>query len=139
MENKSPSLFTLLIRYLGIGLIATGIHYAVFLVLVATESTTPLLASIFGGMVGAVASFIGNRALCFVADGSRKFQPVRFALVALATNFGNGVGMWFLIKSNLSPLISQVLVTVTLTALGFIAHRFWTFNHADITSLSRAP
>jgi len=139
MENKSPSLFTLLIRYLGIGLIATGIHYAVFLVLVVTEFTAPLLASIFGGMVGAVASFIGNRALCFVADGSRKFQPVRFALVALATNFGNGVGMWFLIKSNLSPLISQVLVTVTLTALGFIAHRFWTFNHADITSLSRAP
>jgi drug/metabolite transporter superfamily protein YnfA len=60
---------------------------------------------------------IGRSALWQMA---RKFQPVRFALVALATNFGNGVGMWFLIKSNLSPLISQV-VTVSLTALGFIA------------------
>ncbi|PMY78395.1 sugar translocase [Pseudomonas sp. FW306-2-2C-D06B] len=109
MENQNPPLITLLIRYLGIGFIATGIHYVVFLVLVTTEFATPLLASICGGMVGAIASFIGNRALCFVADGSRKFQPVRFALVALATNFGNGVGMWFLIKSNLSPLISQVL------------------------------
>ncbi|WP_137163148.1 MULTISPECIES: GtrA family protein [Pseudomonas] len=139
MENKTQPLISLLIRYLGVGFIATGIHYAVFLVLVTTELATPLLASICGGMVGAIASFIGNRALCFVSDGSRKFQPVRFALVALATNFGNGVGMWFLIMSNLSPLISQLVVTLSLTALGFIAHRFWTFNHADITSLSRAP
>ncbi|MFY1028794.1 GtrA family protein [Pseudomonas asiatica] len=139
MKNKCPSLIVLLIRYLGVGLIATGIHYAVFLMLIATAFSTPLLASIFGGIAGATASFLGNRTLCFVADGPRKFQPVRFALVALATNFGNGVGMWFLIKSNLSPLISQVLVTVTLTGLGFIAHRFWTFNHADITSFSRAP
>lgn len=139
MEMKSPALLALLIRYLGVGFIATGIHYAMFLVLVATEFADPLLASICGGMVGAIASFIGNRTLCFVADGSRKFQPIRFVLVALATNFGNGVGMWFLIKSNLSPLISQVLVTSILTALGFIAHRFWTFNHADITSISREP
>ena len=139
MEIKSPPLYRLLIRYLGIGFIATAIHYFVFLLLVATEMSTPFLASIFGGLEGAIASFIGNRAYCFKADGFRKFQPLRFALVALATNIGNGVGMWLLIKSNLSPLISQVLVTVTLTALGFIAHRFWTFNHADITSLSRAP
>lgn len=139
MKKNRPSVITLLFRYLGVGLIATSAHYAVFLTLVTTAFVTPLLASISGGMVGAIASYFGNRALCFVADGSRKFQPVRFALVALATNFGNGVGMWFLIKSNLSPLISQLLVTVTLTGLGFIAHRFWTFNHADITSFSRAP
>ncbi|MBF8791584.1 GtrA family protein [Pseudomonas monteilii] len=139
MKKNRPSVITLLFRYLGVGLIATSAHYAVFLTLVTTAFVTPLLASTSGGMVGAIASYFGNRALCFVADGSRKFQPVRFALVALATNFGNGVGMWFLIKSNLSPLISQLLVTVTLTGLGFIAHRFWTFNHADITSFSRAP
>lgn len=139
MKNKTPSLITLLFRYLGIGVIATGIHYAVFLILFTTEAATPLLVSICGSMAGAVASFIGNKTLCFVADGFRKLQPLRFALVALATNFGNGVGMWLLIKSNISPFISQVLMTVTLTSLGFIAHRFWTFNHADITSISRAP
>jgi putative flippase GtrA len=111
----------------------------VFLVLVATGFSAALLASICGGVAGAIVSFIGNRELCFVANGTRKFQPIRFALVALATNIGNGMGMWFLVKSNLSPLISQVLVTLTLTALGFIAHRFWTFNHADITSASRTP
>ncbi|MFN3049223.1 GtrA family protein, partial [Pseudomonas alloputida] len=53
MENQNPPLITLLIRYLGIGFIATGIHYVVFLVLVTTEFATPLLASICGGMVGA--------------------------------------------------------------------------------------
>ena len=63
MENQTPPLTTLLIRYLGIGFIATGVHYAVFLLLVTTEFVTPLLASICGGMVGAIASFIGNRAL----------------------------------------------------------------------------
>lgn len=71
MENQTPPLTTLLIRYLGIGFIATGVHYAVFLLLVTTEFVTPLLASICGGMVGAIASFIGNRALCFVAHGSQ--------------------------------------------------------------------
>ena len=139
MEKKSPPILALLIRYLGIGIIATGVHYSVFLVLVATGFSAALLASICGGVAGAIVSFIGNRELCFVANGTRKFQPIRFALVALATNIGNGIGMWFLVKSNLSPLISQVLVTLTLTALGFIAHRFWTFNHADITSASRTP
>lgn len=46
MENQTPPLTTLLIRYLGIGFIATGVHYAVFLLLVTTEFVTPLLASI---------------------------------------------------------------------------------------------
>lgn len=58
MENQTPPLTTLLIRYLGIGFIATGVHYAVFLLLVTTEFVTPLLASICGGMVGAIASFV---------------------------------------------------------------------------------
>ncbi|MHA6164092.1 GtrA family protein [Pseudomonas sichuanensis] len=139
MENKSPLLITFLARYLGVGLIATGVHYLIFLALLMTGFAAPLLASICGGMAGAVASYIGNKSYCFVADGSKEFRPFRFALVALATNFGNGVGMWFLIKLNMSPFISQIVMTVAITVLGFIAHRFWTFSHADITSVSRAP
>jgi putative flippase GtrA len=139
MKKKSLFDLALLIRYLGIGLVATGVHYLVFLALIATRFTDPLLASICGGIVGASVSFIGNKELCFTAIGTRRFQPIRFALVALATNIGNGLGLWFLIKSNLSPIIAQAVVTLTLTAVGFIAHRFWTFNHADITSASRTP
>lgn len=137
MENTSMSIIALLIRYLGIGLVATGGHYFVFLLLIVNGVTDPVLASVGGGVIGAIISYIGNRRLSFVATGIYKLQPIRFVLVSLATNIGNGVGMWVLIKFNLSPLVSQILVTLTLTALGFTAHRFWTFNHADITSAFR--
>ena len=139
METKCPPLVFFLFLYLGVGSIATAIHYAIFLALIEAELADPVSASICGSMVGAIASFIGNRAHCFKADGSRVLQPIRFTLVALAANLGNGVGIWVLIKLSFSPLIAQALVTIALTALGFIAHRFWTFSHADIKSVSRAP
>lgn len=107
------SIIALLIRYLGIGFVATGGHYFVFLLLIVNGVTDPVLASVGGGVIGAIISYIGNRRLSFVATGIYKLQPIRFVLVSLATNIGNGVGMWVLIKFNLSPLVSQILVTLT--------------------------
>ena len=139
MENKNLPIVALFIRYLGVGSIATGVHYSVFLALVASGFADPVLASVSGGVLGAFVSYVGNKRLCFIAKGDCKLQPIRFLLISLAANLGNGMGMWVLIKIDLSPFISQILVTLILTALGFIAHRFWTFNHADITSAFRTP
>jgi len=137
MVKPLPSIVLLLVRYLGVGLLATLVHYLIFLLLMAAGLFGPLLASVCGGVAGGVVSFFGNRTLCFVTDGRRKFQPVRFALVASAMNIGNAASMALLLGLGMSPLFAQVLVTLILVLLGFSIHRFWTFSNADITSFSR--
>ncbi|MEZ1509397.1 GtrA family protein [Pseudomonas soli] len=57
MENKSPLHIIFLARYLGVGLIATGVHYLIFLALLMAGFVAPLLASSHHLLVG-MSSFI---------------------------------------------------------------------------------
>lgn len=127
----------LLSRYLSVGLIATLIHYMVFLL--SLQISPPLTASIAGGVAGVVVSFFGNRKMCFVTTQDKRLQPLKFFGCVVLMNSCNALGMWLLlVPLKVTPIVSQLLVTLVLTPPGFLINRYWAYHNADITLRFRA-
>ncbi|MDD1013447.1 GtrA family protein [Pseudomonas rubra] len=133
--NKFP-LKDRLLRYLGVGALATFVHHLLFAGLLLVWA--PWTASVAGAATGALVSFWGNRRACFPASAGRKLQPLRFILVSLLHNLGNAAVMWLLLEClSWGPLLAQALTTLCLTLLGFLAHRYWTYADVDIFTCYR--
>jgi putative flippase GtrA len=135
MNTQNPLLPRLiaakLIRYLGIGAVATSVHYWVFVLMLLQGA--PLLGSICGAALGAAASFWLGRKACFIAAQGKTLQPIKFICVALFHNAANALLMGALLQFPLiAPVLAQMLVTASLTLIGFFIHTKWTYHHADL-------
>lgn len=134
---KTPPIPDRLLRYLGVGALATLGHFALFACLLLVLA--PWGASVVAAAGGALVSFWGSRRACFPARGNRSLQPRRFVCVTLLHNGANAVTMWLLLEYfTLGAWPAQALSTLVLTLLGYFAHRYWTYNDVDIFSLSQA-
>lgn len=130
---STSTITALLCRFLGVGAIATLAHQLVFILMLMLGA--PWLGSVCGAAVGAVVNFWLTRKACFVAQNGKRLQPYRFVYAALAHNFANAILMSLLLRTSLPPLFAQMLITGCLTVVSFFIHRYWTYNHVDLTHI----
>lgn len=115
-------------RYAGVGLVATAVHYGVLVVGVETAGWAPWLASGYGAAIGAQVAFLGNRWFTFapgaqLARSWRRFQAI--ALLGALTGMGIVAGA---ARLGVHYLPAQVLATALVLLLSFVLNRFWSFR-----------
>ena len=117
-----------LLRYALVGVLATGVHYALLVLCVEWAGWPAYLGSGLGAVVGAQVAYVGNRQFTFAHRGALPSSWVRFQAAAL---FGALVGMAIVaLAVNLGAhyLIAQAAATLLVLGLTFVVNRHWTFG-----------
>jgi putative flippase GtrA len=117
-----------LVRYTGVGGLATLSHYALLVALVELFSWPAPWASGAGAVLGAQVAWAGNRRFTFGHSGSRLGSWWRFQGTAL---LGAAVGMAIVaagVVLGVHYLAAQVVATAVGLALTFGVNRAWTFR-----------
>ncbi|MGA7383726.1 MAG: GtrA family protein [Methylocella sp.] len=134
---------TFLIRqfssFVVVGVIATGVHYALLIGLVEIAGISPVAAALAGYGAGGTVSYGLNRRLTFRTKLPHEAAVSRFTLVA-AVGFGlTYVFMSLFIRAAGIPyLLAQVATTGIVMFWSFTANRLWTFP-ADRDANGLAP
>ena len=123
---------TQFVRFAIVGILNTGIHYSVFLVLLRIATMHYLLASVAGYCTGLMNSYVLNRVWTFESHGSLKRREfakfVSVNIVALAVN--TATLKWFVFCMKLAPEIGQVFAIVFSLTVNFLGNKLWTFRKA---------
>ncbi len=127
-----PHRHSLLLRYGSIGGMATALHYLVFIALL--NVTTPVFATLAGGITGAIFSYIANKHFTFVNDVRKSLSPKRFFLVTLMYNAANTGLMYVAIQllpvyESLYWVLIQFTITVTLSVISYFIHKYWSYHY----------
>ena len=136
----NPARFELVIQFFkfsAIGILNTGLHYGVFMVLYGLAEINYLIASTAGYCVGMINSYFMNRRWTFASDSDRVLgQLTRFVAVnvlALGTNAGLLYSLVTII--NLQPQIAQIGAIIGSMSVNFICNKFWTFGSTKVQPL----
>lgn len=114
-------------RYLAIGLLNTAVGMLAFYLCLGMGLGHQLaLACNF--IVGGLHSYLWNRFWTFRAAGSHLRQLSRFGVVTLGTYLVNAALLEGLVRAGIAPMLAQMGCLFVTTALGFFAHRLWSFR-----------
>lgn len=117
-----------LLRYLGVGALATAGHWLLLAALVEGARMAPWMASGVGAVLGAQLAFFGNRRFTFDHRGALWPSWWRFMVTAA---LGGVAGMAIVatgVALGLHYLLAQVLATGAGVLLTFAINRRWTFG-----------
>jgi putative flippase GtrA len=123
----SPGTAVLLLRYAGVGGLATVAHWALLALLVEKAGVAPWLASGCGAVLGAQVAFFGNRRYTFGHAGPLWPAWWRFMGTAL---LGAAVGMAIValgVALGVHYLLAQAVATALVLLLTFAVNRVWAF------------
>ena len=127
----NPSLVRQVRSYVGIGLVATALHYCVLVALVQIFRVPPVAATLCGYLCGGLVSYSLNRRHTFASDRPHDEAVWRFVAVA-AVGFGltyvlmrQFVDLW-----HAPYLPAQIVTTGMVMFWTFAANRLWTFRGA---------
>jgi putative flippase GtrA len=115
-------------RYLGVGALATAVHYGLLVLLVERFGWLAWLGAGAGAVVGAQVAYLGNRWLTFDHRGAVARSWVRFQLTAVAGAVLGMVLVGAAERLGLHYLLGQVVATVLATLLTYAINRRWTFG-----------
>ena len=117
------------VRYAGAGAVATACHYATLIAAVEVGGASPVLAAMFGFLVGGSISYGLNRSWTFGSDRAHEAAVPRFAIVAFIGFLLTGAFMALLTGPlGLHYLLAQVTTTGLVMIWTFLGHRHWTFR-----------
>ncbi len=122
-----PAGATRLVRYAGVGALATALHYAVLVGLVESAQFAPRFAAAIGAWIGAQVAFLGNAWFTFGGAPLSLRSWFRFQVTALlgaAISFSIvAVG----VRLGLHYLLAQALATLLTLFVTFEINRRWSF------------
>lgn len=113
-----------------VGLVNTGVHFLVFLLLLRGFGLPVLGASALGYVAGVINSYFMNRIWTFrVARSATKREFLRFAAVNLVSLLINLSVLAFLTGSaGFSPETGQVVAIAASLAANFAGNKWWAFK-----------
>ncbi|WP_167850996.1 MULTISPECIES: GtrA family protein [Tabrizicola] len=121
-----------LVRFGGVGALATLAHVMVALVVQAALSVTPQQANLAGFAAAIVLSYAGHARVTFGAPVKSGSQLVRFLVLSLL-----GLGASSLTVHVTTDLLgwgflpALAAVAVVVPTLSYLAMRFWVFARSD--------
>ncbi|MDR3462634.1 MAG: GtrA family protein [Beijerinckiaceae bacterium] len=114
--------------FVGVGVIATAIHYALLVALVELGGVSPVPSALCGFTVGGVVSYGLNRRHTFESARPHDEAAWRFAVVASVAFVLTYLFMrLFNEVTHLPYLLAQVATTLIVMVWTFGANRLWTF------------
>ena len=120
------------LRFLVVGVIATGVHYLVLIAAVELAGQTAVVGSGIGFIVGAIVNYALNRSFTFRSSVSHGTAGSRFMLVMCGAWLLNQLLMhWFTVKLGLPYLLAQVLTTGVTLFWNFAGNALWSFAHPE--------
>lgn len=121
-----------ILSFASVGSLATAGHFALLALLVETNLSGPVVASVWGMLLGAVISYTLNRRFTFNATRSHAGAVPRFAVVAGVAFALNVLLMeLFVHRLGLFYLLAQMLTTGLVLIWTYSAYRFWAFGHVS--------
>lgn len=114
--------------FVGVGFVATSVHYAVLIALVELAGISAVVAALAGFTVGGVVSYWLTRRHVFRSERRHEEAAWRFALVA-SVSFGLTYAFMTLFVGigGIPYLPAQVATTGVVMLWSFVAHKMWTF------------
>jgi len=125
-----------LLKFSAVGLLNTGLHYAVFLVLLRLGHLNYLVASALGYCTGLVNSYLLNRRWTFESrDPKRHLEFGRFVAVNMAALGLNSTVLYGCVSQlGLRPEVGQGIALVISLGVNFLGNRLWTFKRPAVIS-----
>lgn len=124
-------MITQLFSFLSVGLLATGLQYALTAGLVLAGWLPLVPASTVGFLVSAVFNYLANARVTFASQGSparNRMQQIRFVLmVALGCALNAGL-LRIAVSLGLHPVLGQLFATAGVLASNFTLSRLWVFR-----------
>lgn len=117
------------IQFAIIGAVGTAGHYLVLILLVELLDWSPVVATSYGFLVGALINYILNYNFTFCSNAPHHIALSKFLLVALFSALVNtGLVYIFHEKLEIYYLLAQVFTTGIVLLLNFTLQRAWTFR-----------
>lgn len=121
-------LFRQFSTFASVGLIATGLHYAILIGVVEFAGISALTGSLMGYSAGGVVSYVLNRSHTFRSDRPHDEAAWRFALIVFVGFALTYFCMRLLVENAGVPYLpAQIATTATVMLWNFGAHKAWTF------------
>jgi putative flippase GtrA len=117
------------VRFAGVGVIGTSVHYLTLIFFVQVISVDPLLSSVIGFILGALVNYFLNYHITFRSTKQHREAMIKFFTVALIGLTLNSFIMALAIKIfSLYYLSAQVTATGVILMWNFAGNRLWTFG-----------
>jgi putative flippase GtrA len=116
------------IDFAAVGIVGTAAHFATLVVLVQSYGWPPAGATTAGFLVGALVNYGLNYRLTFQSSARHAVALPRFLAIALLSMLLNLAIVWLLVHwQGKHYLIGQVVATVVVLVVNFVANRALTF------------
>lgn len=126
-EVSSRNWLKQLIRFGGVGVLATLVHTVVALVLIKFISVSATYANVCAFFVAAIVSYTLNALWSFeqrlAADSFFRFLIVGLISLGMIVMVGH-----FVEQSDYPPEISVLIIACIIPTINFVTHKFWTFK-----------
>lgn len=129
-----------LIRYAFVGVLNTGLGYAVIFLCMGVFDWSPVSSNVAGYAVGFVVSFLLNRTFTFRSTGRARGELKRFLLIfALAYLANLGVLVLLVHAAGLAAGWAQVIAGIVYFALSFVLSKYYVFVDGSEHQDARRP
>lgn len=117
-------------RFFSIGMIATGVHITLCLILVAGFGAPEQGANFTAFLVALGVSFFGHHGWTFKSNAAYNQVLPRFLGVAFTGYFASAAMLYVLQDvSALPPAVRLVVAAMVIPAVSYLAYRFLVFEH----------
>lgn len=121
------------VRFSLVGVCGAVAHYSTLIGAVEIAGASAVAGSMLGALAGATVNYVLARTFVFAARRSHAAAIPRFLATAAASAGLNGALMALLVTLlGLAYLPAQVLVTVLLAVVNYLASRHWAFRDHPI-------
>ncbi|MDX1268613.1 MAG: GtrA family protein [Oceanisphaera sp.] len=128
-NGNSISLFERFVRFAGVGVIGTGVHYLVLIILVQGFGLGAVMSTNVGALAGALVNYVLNYHYTFQSAKPHHEALSKFMVVAAIAVVLNGLIMYGLTTMlGLYYLLAQVITTGLVLLWTFFANHHWSFR-----------
>ena len=116
-------------KFIGVGALATGIHYAILIALVEQGHTDAVTASTIGYAISGVVNYLLNYYFTFSSQEKHSLAALKFTLVAGTGLALNSLIMYLaIVLAGIYYLLGQVMATIIVLFWNYLANRYWTYK-----------
>ena len=117
-----------IIKFLGVGAIATGIQYILLILFVEFDLLDPVTSSALSYSISAVFNYFANYYITFASDAKHRVAAIKFLVIALLGLALNTAMMYIMITMfSLQYILAQIITTCIVLVWNFLSHKYWTF------------
>ncbi|MCK4704104.1 MAG: GtrA family protein [Gammaproteobacteria bacterium] len=117
-----------IIKFLGVGAIATAIQYLLLILFVELDLLDPVSSSGLSYSISAVFNYFANYYITFSSDVNHRVAAIKFLVIVLFGLVINTGMMYIMVTMfELQYILAQIIATCIVLVWNFLSHKYWTF------------